>query len=193
MMNRRQFARNVAMGGAVGLAGLDSFLTVGCSAEEWFKVIAGLIPVAIQTVGGLTLGPLGLSAADLAFLNSFSQGAVTILNDIEADVNLVTSSDTSAIPTIDSLVQQLQTQTNGVLSSLHVTNATSLKNITAWVNSILADVVDIANLVPVFQQSAPSPTAAARVKIVRMKTSLPKASALQSVFQQRLAAVKALN
>lgn len=187
-MNRREFLSKTAAVSTVGLIGLGE---AGCpTAEQWFQIAAGLVPIAIQTVGGLTLGPLGLSAADLAFLNTFSQGAVTLLNDVEADVKLVTSSNTAPIPTIDSLIQQLQTQTNGVLTALHVTNPLALKNISTWITSILSDVADIANLVPVFQQAG---VAAPNVKIVRMKTTLPKASALQAVFQQRLAIVKALN
>lgn len=160
----------------VGMA----FSQAGCpTAQQWFQIAAGLIPIVLQTVSGLQTGNGGLSPAAEGAIQTFSATATTILNDISADINIVQTTP-GVIPKIDAELAQLQKQAQALIPQF-----TNNPKVLAWVNAILADAIDLANLVPVIQ--AGGGTAHAQTTVVKMKVSLPKAQSYQDLFKQRLA------
>jgi hypothetical protein len=155
----------------------------GCSAEQWFQIAASLVPIVLQTVGALKTGSGGLSTAQQAALTNFGSLATTILNDVAADIK-VAETTTGVIPKIDAELAQLQQQAQALVPQF--TRNIAILN---WINAILADAIDLANLVPVIQQTASS-GATANIQIVRTKVSLPKAKTYKSLFEYRLAQLR---
>jgi hypothetical protein len=182
-MNRRTFlVKGSAITGLV-IVGIDE---AGCpTAEQWFQIAAGLVPIVLQTVSGLETGVGGLSPDALAAITTFGSVSTTLLNDVAADIKTA-QTDTTVIPKIQALLMQLQTQAKALL-----TQFAGNDKISAWVNAILADAIDLFNLVPVLQQAAGTSTSLAKVTVIKTNVSLPKAKTYKAVFEHRLAVAKA--
>jgi hypothetical protein len=150
-------------------------LLAGCNVQEWFQIAAGLVPIVLQTVSGFQTANGGLPPSAEAAITAFGNTATAILNDVAADIQTA-QTNTAVIPKIDAELKQLQAQAQALIPQF-----TGNAKVLAWVNAILADVIDIVNLVPVVQQSS-----SAHVSIVKMKVSLPAAKNYQAVFQHRL-------
>jgi hypothetical protein len=176
-MDRRKFLVVGGSGMSIALAGT---VLEGCSAAEWFEIAAQLIPVVLQTVSGLVTANGGLSQSAIATLTVFSTDATTILNDVSADIKTVQTTP-GIIPKIDALLAQLKTQAQALLPRF-----TGNNKVLGWIDAIIADVIDLAGLVPIFS------SATASVSVVKMKVSLPAAKNYQVVFQHRLQVAQAL-
>ena len=151
----------------------------GCpTAEQWFQIIAGLVPIVVQTVGSLQTANGGLSASAEATLVSFGKTATTILDDVAADVKTAQSS-TAVISKLDAELSQLQTQAQALVPQF-----TSNTKVLAWVNAILADVTDMVNLVPVIQGAASASAMSVSKQMTPQK--FRKAKSLKGIFQERL-------
>lgn len=183
-MDRRKFLISGGMVVGVATIGVGE---AGCpSAEEWFQIAAGLVPIVLQTVGSFETANGGLPPSVEATITNFSNIATSILNDVAADI-AIAKSDTSVIPKIDAQLANLQTQAQQLLSKFSGNN-----KVLGWINAILADVTDLVNLVPVFQQTTATATQRAKVTVVTVKVSLPTAKSYQLLFQHRLQSAKAL-
>ena len=153
----------------------------GCpTAQQWFQIGAGLIPIVLQTVTSLRTPSGSLSPNAEATLTKFSGIATTILNDAAADFK--TAATTSGvIPKINAELTQLQTQAQALIPQF-----TGNAKVLAWVNAILADTTDIVNLVPVIQ-GVVSPAMVGQMTPMKYQ----KAKALKGVFQERLKVLQA--
>jgi hypothetical protein len=161
----------------------------GCTAQQWFKLVEALLPLAAQIATQFyTYSNNGtLTPADAANIQKFSTDAQTILTDIGNDVTAwQTTADPSKLAHINALLAQLKTQANDLTSILQVKNPNTL----AFINGIVADAIDLAGLIPIIETSPPAVTASRRtITVVRMRTSLPKAKSLEDVFKARLASL----
>jgi hypothetical protein len=157
----------------------------GCpTAQQWFQIAAGLVPIVLQTVSSLQVAGGGLSPNAQTALATFSNDATTILNDVAADIGIV-QTNVGIVLKIDALLKQLQAQSQALLPQF-----SGNTQVSAWISAILADTIDLMNLVPVIQQ-ATGATPAARPRIVATKVSLPTAQSYQSIFKHRLNVVQA--
>jgi hypothetical protein len=184
-MRRREFIARGTAGVAVGVIGIGD---AGCpTAQQWFQIAAGLVPIALQTVSSLQLGTGAFSPAVEAGLTTFSNDATTILNDVATDIGKV-QADPTFIAKIDDLLTQLKSQANALVPQFLGTTTAG-----KWINAILADAIDLLSLVPIIQQTT-SGTANARVttvKVIKTRVSLPTAQSYQSIFKHRLNVVQA--
>jgi len=177
-MDRRQF---LIKGSAVTGIALVGISEAACpSVEEWFQIAASLVPIVLQTVSGLETGVGGLSPVAASLISSFGSDATAILNDIATDIKTV-QTNPSIISKIDALLTQLQTQAQALIPQF-----TDNSKILAWIKAILADALDLSNLVPVVTGVT------ANVRVVKMKVSLPSAKNYEAIFQHRLQAAQAL-
>ena len=175
VQTRRAFIATVGMGAV-------AFSEEGCSAEEWFQLALGLLPITLNTVTGLG-AILGLPTGDAAAITAFAGDATTLLNDVKADVQAFqTSSDPTLIGKIQSLLTSLKTQSASIAGSLQVKDPTLLGKVEAFTNALVGDAVDLLSLLPTVT------TAGASVRVIPSTTS-PKH--MRSVFQHRLDVAKA--
>jgi hypothetical protein len=175
-MDRRKF---LVCGSVATVAGL-SMEAFSCNPEEWFQIAAGLLPIVLQTVSAFETGNGGLPASAEAAITTFGTDATQILNDVTADIKTVQTTP-GVIPKIDALLAQLKTQAQTLLPQF-----TGNSKVLGWINAILADAIDLANLVPVVT------TVTANVRVVKMKVSLPSAKNYEAIFQHRLQVAQAL-
>lgn len=157
--------------------------TSGCpTAEQWFQIAAGLVPIAIQTVGALKFGSGTVSPAVVTQLTNWGNGVSTLFKDVAADI-ATAQTNQAVIPKIDAELTQIEQQANQLLPQFTGNTA-----VVTWIDSIVADAIDIANLVPIVQTATSGATPS--VRVVKMKVAYPTAQSYQQLFQQRLAQVQ---
>jgi hypothetical protein len=167
--------------GRVGLALVlcVSVVLAGCSTDwivEAEQVVAVLIPAATNIVALVAaLQGKGVSAGDLRTIQSAGAQAGADLQLVQSLIAAYQKADESAKPGI---LNQIQTAMNtvqgnlqGLLPALHIQDAATQAKVTAVVGIVLSEVQSLAAIVPVVSASA-SPRMTAKAA-VQAKKSLP--------------------
>lgn len=141
---------------------------MACTATQWFEAIQALLPLVTDTTLAFlqfssSIKGGALTADQVARIQAFSNNAQTIIGDIGQDVSSVQLA-TSNEAKIQALIAQLETQASSLIPALGIKDATTLSAVQMFVTTILQDVGDIANLVPIIQgQPASTIKSAARM------------------------------
>jgi hypothetical protein len=162
-----------------------SLLIVGCNAASWFQVIGSLLPLAAQVATQFyAYSNKGtVDAGDQKAIQEYTASAQNILETISNAVKTANDpANVSTIQKVDALLKQLQNESNALLASLQVKDANTI----VFINTLLADAVDLAGLVPIVSPPITQAGVQAKTSSRTMRMAVIKASALKSVFQARL-------
>ena len=163
------------MKGKIGRFGLavvlcGSLILSGCS-TDWVgqaeQIVAALIPAASNIVALVAaLQGKSVSTSDLATIQSVGAQAGADLQLIQSLIAAYQKADASAKPGI---LKQIQTAINavqgnlqGLLQALHIKDAATQAKVTAVIGLVLSEVQSLAALVPLVQGNPSAPTLAAK-------------------------------
>jgi len=147
---------------ALGLVLCGTMVWTGCS-TAWIgqaeEIVAALIPAAANIVTLVAaLEGKGVSAADLQTIQSAGTQAGADLQLIQSLVAAYQKADAAAQPgilnQIESAINALQTNFQGLLPALHIKDAATQTKITAVVGIVLSEVESLAAIVPLVKAGA---------------------------------------
>lgn len=154
---------------AVGLVLCGTMVWTGCS-TAWIgqaeEIVAALIPAATNIVTLVAaLEGKGVSAADLQTIQSAGTQAGADLQLIQSLIAAYQKADATAQPgilnQIESAINAVQTNFQGLLPALHIKDTATQTKITAVVGIILSEVESLAAIVPLVKTGAAASTLAA--------------------------------
>jgi hypothetical protein len=174
------------------VAGLAVMLAGCFTAQQWFQLIGGLLPIVVQTFTGLTAAANGgsITPGEQTAINNFASQGQDILSKIGALVQTATTANAQGTAAqVSVLITQLKGYVNSFLADVNIKNSAHLAEYEGYANTILTDAQDIVALIPVFT-TAPAGTTAARVSVTtQMNAKYSKAKSLKGVFEERLASL----
>lgn len=164
----------------------------GCpTSQQWFDIVGALLPILgntyLQFYQFTQKG--GVDPADITKVQELTTAGQDAVNKIKNLVKTVQGNmNAGTIGEINAVIDQLSASVDGFLADAQIKNSARFADYSMFAKFILADVKDIATLVPIVTPLSAS-TPAKGVKVT-MHTSLPKAKAMKSVFQFRLDSLK---
>jgi len=153
----------------VGLAlVLCMTITLAACSTEWIgqaeEVVAVLIPAAANIIALVAaLQGKGVSATDVQTIQKAGAQAGADLQLIQSLIVAYQKADEAAKPgilnQIQSAINAVQGNLQGLLPTLHIQDATTQTKITAVVGIVLSEVQSLAAIVPLVSANAPTPSA----------------------------------
>jgi hypothetical protein len=153
----------------------------GCS-TAWVgqaeEIVAALIPAAANIVALVAaLQGQSVSAADLQLIQTAGAQAGSDLQIIQSLITAYQTADAAAQPgilnQIESAINAVQANFQGLLPALHIKDATTQAKITAVVGIVLSEVQSLAAIVPLVKAGAPTAQMSAPANISQPHPKIP--------------------
>ncbi len=155
---------------AVAVVLSATMILAGCSTswiEEAEQIVSALIPAAGNIVALVAaLQGKTVSAADLQTIQSAGSQAGADLQTIQSLIAAYQKADDAAKPgilnQIQSAINAVQANLQGLLPALHIKDAATQTKISAVVGILLSEVQSLAAVVPLVSAGTPAPTSSTR-------------------------------